>query len=267
MLGIYYPCSNMLFNILPYVCMGLYKITVYRKLSLAKPLRAPRKKSLCAPLVRANRDDEQYRVCSHGRVVPVAVHQQHTGRPAENGRHGQVRPGQVRGGGRGHAVPGQDPHPAGGQGAHAEADRRAAGRARAVPARAHTGRAATAAAVEAVEGVLRVRLGEQDAADASDDGAGHGRGQAGQRDVGHAGRVHQGAGEQPGERAQQPAGVGKVYGAVGLSAGRPRRQVRVQTTSVLVSGVLFFGRLFYEKPNSRLTPLGPGRLFNRRARF
>lgn len=197
--------------------------------------------------------------------MPVAVHQQHTGRPAENRRHGQVRPGQVRGGGRGHAVPGQDPHPAGGQGAHAEADRRAAGRARAVPARAHTGRAAAAAPVEALEGVLRVRLVQQDATNAGDDGAGHGRGQAGQRDVGHTGRVHQGVGEQPGERAQQPARVGEVHGAVGLSAGRPRRQVRVQATSVLVSGGLFFGRLFREFAIN--PPFGPGRSYDGRTRF
>lgn len=170
---------------------------------------------------------------SHDGELPHPVHQQHPHRPVEDRQHGQVRAGQVRGGGDCHAVSGQDPHTAGRQGADAEAVRRAAGRGRAVAAGARAGRAAAAAAVEALEGVHRLRLDVQAAG--GDDDAGRQRlVQAGQRDVGR-GRDHQGAGEQPGERAQQPARVGTVHGTAGLSAGRPRRQVRLQAASVVVS--------------------------------
>lgn len=70
---------------------------------------------------------------------------------------------------------------------------------------------------------------------------GHGLPETRQRDR-HA--IDQGPGEQPGERAEQSAGVGKVYGKVGLSAGRQGRQVRIQATSFLVSGIRFSPPLF-----------------------
>jgi len=93
--------------------------------------------------------------CSHVGVLSVAIHKQHTDRPAEDGKHGQVRPGQVRGGGYSHSVPGQDTHTVGRQGAHAQAVRRAAGCGRPVAARAHPRSPPVAATVEAVEGVCR----------------------------------------------------------------------------------------------------------------
>lgn len=81
-----------------------------------------------------------------------------------------------------------------------------------------------------MEGVRRLRLVQTAN---GDDDAGHRRPEARQRDVRDA-RFHQGAREQPGARAEQPARVGKVHGEAGLSAGRQGREVRVQTTSVLV---------------------------------
>lgn len=181
---------------------------------------------------------------SHGDILSVAVHQQHTDGSAEDGQHSQVRSGEVRGGGHSDAVPSQNPHTACGQGADVEADRRAAGRGRAVPARAHTGRPVAAAALEEMEGVLRVRF-EQESDDAGDDGSGQRFGKTGKRHVRHAGRVHQGAGKQPGERPQQPAGVGKMHGAIGVPVGRKGRQIRVQATSVLVRPLLFFLFFFF----------------------
>lgn len=180
---------------------------------------------------KRDKEEEYQKICffffySHGDILSVTVHQQHIDGSAEDGQHGQVRSGKVRGGGHSDPVSCQDPHTACGQGTDAEADRCAAGRGRAVPARAHTGRPAAAAALEEMEGVLRVRF-EQESDDAGNDGAGQRLGETGQRHVRYAGRVHQGAGKQPGERPQQPAGVGEMHGAVGVPVGRKRRQIGV----------------------------------------
>lgn len=169
--------------------------------------------------------------CSYVRIVSVAVHQQHTDRPVEDGQHGEIRSGQVRGGGHSHVVPGQDPHTVGREGTDVEAHHRAAGRRGPLAARSRAHGLAVAATLAPVQGVCWHPIAHLESADGDDD-AGNRGAQARQR---HGIGIDKGTGEQPGERAQQPAGVGKVHGKTGLSAGRPGRQVRVQTTSVLVS--------------------------------
>lgn len=170
---------------------------------------------------------------SYNGVLSDSVHQQHTYWPAEDGKHGQVWSGQIRGGGHSDSVLGQDPHTVGRQGADAEAVRRTAGRGRSVPAGAHPGRFAFATALEKMERVRWLRLVQT--ADGHDDArvVSCWHPETGQRHW----FVHcfdQSTGEQLGERTEQLTRVRKMYGKTGLSAGRPRRQIWIQTTSVLV---------------------------------
>lgn len=94
--------------------------------------------------------------------------------------------------------------------------------------------------METLEGVHRHRHVLQTAANGDDD-AGYRVHETGHRHGRYTryARRHQSAGEQPRERAQQPARVGEVHGTPGLSAGRQGCQIRVQATSVLVSPKLF----------------------------
>lgn len=95
---------------------------------------------------------------SNNCVLSGSVHQQHTYRPIEDGKHSQVWPGQIRGGGHSDIVLGQNPNFVGRQSVDAEAVRRTAGRGRSVPSGAHTGRFAFTTSLEKMERVRRLRF-------------------------------------------------------------------------------------------------------------